>query len=556
MAFKRTSFALLLTLLLSTVAVAEGQRVILVLDASGSMWGQINGVSKMDIARNVVGKVLKNWKPEDDLGLVVYGHRAKGSCTDIETIMPPRPLDAGAYMSPIKNLVPKGKTPMTQAVRQAAEALKYTEQKGTVILVSDGLETCDADPCAVARELEKAGVGLTVHTVGFGLDDKAAVAQLKCMAEETGGIAVLADSAEELETALKQTVEAKVEAPPPAPEPETAPEPVITKDLTGHVVMADGVELNKPFDEPVWVFNQATNGAEGKYIGTEFGRDMQADMTQSGDMLATVTSDFTKVVVPFKHEDGKLTNVPVNLNAGIIKFQGMMDESTELPADGPTWVFEKADGTYYATGFGGASTHMFNAGDYVATLKMGSAEIKAAFSVVAGKTADLVVALGAGTARISATYSPGGEDVPDGTTIELRKAADISGKQKWVATEYGNNKLFQAPAGDYVVVVKLDLAEVEVPLKILAGQEVSVNIVLDAGFMAVKAPGSKRIEVRSGKPGLDGKRKWLNTVYTEDLNSAANTGTYHVMAFGDDDAILGEKDVAVEAGKRIEVTLP
>ena len=110
------------------------------------MWGQINGRAKMDIAKEVVGKVISSWKPEDDLGLVVYGHREKGSCTDIETILPPGPLTIGEYMSPVKALVPKGRTPMTQAVRQAAEALKYTEQKSTVILVSDGLEVMRCRP--------------------------------------------------------------------------------------------------------------------------------------------------------------------------------------------------------------------------------------------------------------------------------------------------------------------------------------------------------------------------------------------------------------------------
>ena len=94
-------------------------------------------------------------------------------------------------------------------MRQAAEALKFTEKQATVILVSDGIETCAPDPCAVADELEKLGVGLTVHTVGFGLDDKGAVAQLKCLAERTGGISVILPSnADELESALNKTVEA------------------------------------------------------------------------------------------------------------------------------------------------------------------------------------------------------------------------------------------------------------------------------------------------------------------------------------------------------------
>jgi Ca-activated chloride channel homolog len=551
MTLKRASLALFFTSFLSIAAAAEGQRVILVLDASGSMWGQINGTSKMDIARDVVGKVLKNWKPEDELGLVVYGHREKGSCTDIETILPPRPLDADAYMSSIKNLVPKGKTPMTQAVRQAAEALKYSEQKATVILVSDGLETCEADPCAVARDLEKAGVGLTVHTVGFGLDDKAAVAQLKCMADATGGIAVLADNPAELETALKKTVAAKVEEPAPA-----APEPVITQDLTGHVVMAESVELPKPFDAVVWVFSQAVDGAEGEYISTEYGNNLKADMTKSGTLLATVTSDFTKVVVPFSHVDGKVTDVPVNLNAGIMKFQGMFDESTDLPKDGPNWVFSKADGTYYGTGYGGAPTHLFNAGDYTAKLTLGSASVDVAFTVAAGVTKDMVVLLGAGAARVTGTYSEGGEILPDGTTFEIRKPAGLDGKKEWITTNYGPGKVFEVPAGDYVLVAILDLANAELPLKVEAGKEIAANINLNAGYISVTSPAAARIEIRSGEKALDGKRKWLNTDYGATSNRAANAGTYHVIAYSSEDAIIAEKDVVVEAGKRAEVTLP
>ena len=89
----------------------------------------------------------RSWKPEDELGLVAYGHREKGSCKDIEVLREPGSLDSGSYMQSVRALSPKGKTPMTDAVRQAAEALKFTEKQATVILVSDGIETCDADPC-------------------------------------------------------------------------------------------------------------------------------------------------------------------------------------------------------------------------------------------------------------------------------------------------------------------------------------------------------------------------------------------------------------------------
>ena len=555
MLLKRVSLALLFSSVLSFSALAQGQRVILVLDASGSMWGQINGKAKMDIAKEVVGKVLSTWKPEDDLGLVIYGHREKGSCTDIETVWPPKPLNINQYMSPINNLFPRGKTPMTQAVRQAAEALKYTEQKSTVILVSDGLETCGADPCAVARELEKSGVDLTVHTVGFGLDDKGAIAQLKCIAEETGGISVIADNAEELETALNQTVVAVAEEPEPAP-PPPAPEPVITKDFVGHVMMAEGVELPAPFDQVVWVFRKALDGTPGEYQSTEYGKELKADLPVDGEMMATLTSDMTNVTVPFTHKDGEATTLEVNLNAGIMQFHGMIDEGTDLPKDGPVWVFRTAGGEYYGTTYGNAPKNMFVAGDYVLKLSMGAAEMEASFTVVPGKVGEMVVTMGIGTAHVSATYSQGGEEVPDGTTFEVRKPPNISGDKKIVATEYGNNKTFQLPGGDYLLIVKLNLAEVEVPFKVVAGQEYKAQINLDAGFIAVKSPAAKRIDVQSGKPALDGTRTRLGTEYATELNYAANTGTYHIIAYGDGDAVIGEKDVTVVAGQRVEVTLP
>lgn len=554
MLLKHFGLALLVSIILSVSALAEGQRVILVLDASGSMWGKINGRAKIDIAKEVVGKVLSTWKPEDDLGLVVYGHREKGSCTDIETVWPPKPLTISQFMSPIKNLSPKGRTPMTQAVRQAAEALKYTEQKSTVILVSDGLETCDADPCEVAREMEKAGVELTVHTVGFGLDDQNAVGQLKCMAEETGGISVLADNAEELETALNQAVEA--EEPPPPPPPKPAPEPVVSKDFIGHVYMAEGVELPDPFGQAVWVFRTAVDGKPGEYQSTEYGKKIEADLAVDGDMYATVTSDLTNVSVPFSYKEGEPVSLDVNLNAGIMQFQGMMDESTDLPKDGPTWVFRTAGGEYYGTSYGNAPKNLFNAGDYIVKLSMGAAEIEASFTVVPGKIGDMVVTLGSGTALVSATYSEGGEGVPDGTTFEIRKPAGISGEKAYVATEYGNNKRFQLPAGDYVLIVKLNIAEAEVPFKVVAGQEVTTEVNLNAGFIAVKSASAKRIDVQSGKPALDGTRTRLGTEYATELNYAANSGAYHIVAYGDGDAVIGEADVAVVAGQRVEVVLP
>lgn len=190
-------------LTLPTLAMAGGQSV-LVLDASGSMWGQLEGRSKIEHAREAVDRMLSNWPADQSLGLVAYGHRRKGDCEDIELLLPADSADSEALRRQVAALSPKGMTPIAAAVRLAAEQLKYTEQKATVILVSDGEETCNADPCALGAELEKLGVDFTAHVVGFDLPEGKARAQLQCLAERTGGRYIEARNAGELNAALTE----------------------------------------------------------------------------------------------------------------------------------------------------------------------------------------------------------------------------------------------------------------------------------------------------------------------------------------------------------------
>ncbi|MGD2084477.1 MAG: VWA domain-containing protein [Chromatiales bacterium] len=191
---------------------AEREQVMIVLDASGSMWQRVGGTEKIVIAREVLGEILGDWPAGTDLGLVAYGHRRKGDCGDIETVVPLGPPDMNAVRRTVNAIQPKGKTPLSAAVLEAARALRYSEERATVILVSDGKETCDMDPCAVGRELERTGVDFTAHVIGFDIADDER-AQLQCLAEATGGEYFDAREAGELKTALAAAVK-KVEMKP------------------------------------------------------------------------------------------------------------------------------------------------------------------------------------------------------------------------------------------------------------------------------------------------------------------------------------------------------
>jgi len=198
------SMLALLAFLPAQAQTAADARSILVLDASGSMWGQIDGQPKIAIAREAVGTMLDGWKG-GDLGLMAYGHRRKGDCQDIELLIEPGAAGTEAIARQVNALNPMGMTPISAAVRQAAEVLRYSENKATVILVSDGEETCNADPCTLGEELERLGIDFTAHVVGFDIaQGSVADEQLRCLAERTGGRYVQARDAGELNQALGQ----------------------------------------------------------------------------------------------------------------------------------------------------------------------------------------------------------------------------------------------------------------------------------------------------------------------------------------------------------------
>ncbi len=206
-------------LLFAPATAFSAERTIIILDASGSMWGKIDGTTKLEIARRTLRNVLQSVPSDTELGLIAYGHREKGSCADIELVVPPAKNTAKSITTAVNKMKFLGRTPLSAAVKQAAEELRAHENNASVILITDGLETCNADPCAVAAELKKGAIGLTVHVVGFGLSDEEGK-QVACVAENTGGKYFPASDAKGLEDALKRTVAAA-----PQPKPEPAPEP-------------------------------------------------------------------------------------------------------------------------------------------------------------------------------------------------------------------------------------------------------------------------------------------------------------------------------------------
>ena len=262
---------------LAPIAASAADDVMIVYDGSNSMWGQIEGVSKIEIARDVMAGLVETWPQSTNLGLLAYGHRREGDCTDIELMVEPGPVDRDAFLQAVNSITPRGRTPLTAAVEQAAEFLSYRDNPATVVLVSDGVETCQADPCALAAQLERQGVAFTAHVIGFDLS-REEHEQLACIAENTGGIFVPAENADELRTAMTQ-VQATIESEPVVePEPESEPEPAVEPETPAQTVSAPatvtfGTEFTVTWGETVnprdWVTIVPVGANEGAHLASQ-----------------------------------------------------------------------------------------------------------------------------------------------------------------------------------------------------------------------------------------------------------------------------------------------
>ena len=95
-----------------TGSVIAADRAIIILDASGSMWAQIDGKSRIEIARETLNTVLKGVPDSLELGFMAYGHRQKNSCADIELLVPPAAGTAAEISQAAAGISPKGMTPL------------------------------------------------------------------------------------------------------------------------------------------------------------------------------------------------------------------------------------------------------------------------------------------------------------------------------------------------------------------------------------------------------------------------------------------------------------
>lgn len=189
-------------------AAACMQDAMVVFDASGSM-GTTDYTAKLPrIARvkQSMERVIPEIAPLRRLGLIVYGEGEYNACDAIELKLEPAANAADLILESVRGINPRGRTPLTESVRQAAEVLKFTERESVVVLLTDGEETCGGDPCKMAAELKRRGPGLIIHVIGYREGQESGYFSARCMADQTGGQYLSVATEEELVAALRKTL--------------------------------------------------------------------------------------------------------------------------------------------------------------------------------------------------------------------------------------------------------------------------------------------------------------------------------------------------------------
>jgi Mg-chelatase subunit ChlD len=162
----------------------------IVVDASRSMWGRMNGEPKMAVAKDILQDV-SYWFPEDlDLALRAYGSTSpsdSNDCGDSMLLVPFGDHNREPIRRAIAGLRPLGQTPIAYALNQASRDFGAMEADRAVVLVTDGIESCGGDPVYAAQQLREQGI--IVHVIGFGFGNAADedTASLRAIANASGG---------------------------------------------------------------------------------------------------------------------------------------------------------------------------------------------------------------------------------------------------------------------------------------------------------------------------------------------------------------------------------
>ena len=152
-------------------------RILFILDASNSMNARWGEQTRIDAAKELLAKTVDDIReiPNLEIALRVYGHQSPitatyQDCNDTKLEVPFATNNFSQVKARIKSIYAKGTTPIARSLEAAAGDFPDNTSRNIIILITDGLEACDNDPCVIAKKLKDKGVNVTPFVIGLGMD--------------------------------------------------------------------------------------------------------------------------------------------------------------------------------------------------------------------------------------------------------------------------------------------------------------------------------------------------------------------------------------------------
>ena len=174
-------FFLIFIFLFSILNAQVTNRILFIFDDSYSMYAPWNSNIKIEVAKKVMAKFLDSLKnlPDLELALRCYGHttyiKPERNCKDtkLEVAFDVAGVNAPKIKQRIQKLEPLGTTPIAYSLKECtSDFTPKANCRNLVILITDGIEECEGNPCEVSLELQKKGIFLRPFVIGVGLDVK------------------------------------------------------------------------------------------------------------------------------------------------------------------------------------------------------------------------------------------------------------------------------------------------------------------------------------------------------------------------------------------------
>ena len=174
----------------STAKASSRKNLLIVLDLSGSMNLPLGKSTRIGVARQVLGDVITRVPDDFNVGLRLYGHRYGSretqTCTDSQLVVPIGKLDRARITQTVAGSRARGETPLVYSVLEAAKDLTAAGG-GSIVLVTDGEESCGGDFAAATAALKAQGIDVRLNIVGFTLSGDKVRQPLAARSGATGG---------------------------------------------------------------------------------------------------------------------------------------------------------------------------------------------------------------------------------------------------------------------------------------------------------------------------------------------------------------------------------